>query len=84
MTSVMLLANLFITPFYMGVDRSAVVELIPSVLLPFNLIKSVINASLTLLIYKPITKAFGRLGLTERKRYKEGSGLRTTLLTLSA
>lgn len=82
-TVTMLLANLLITPFYMGVDRSVVIELIPSVLLPFNLIKSVINASLTLLIYKPVTKAFGGLGLIARKQRVEGNGLRTVILTLS-
>ena len=82
-TTVMLMANLCITPYYMHVDRSVVVELIPGVLLPFNLLKSVINASLTLLIYKPMTKAFGRLGLIERKQNKRGSGLRTVILSLS-
>ncbi len=81
-TAVMLVANLFITPYYMGVERGVVVELIPSLLLPFNLIKSVVNASLTLLIYKPITAAFGRMRLTERKVYDKSQGLRSIILTL--
>ena len=79
---VMLLANLFITPYYMGVPRSMVVDLIPSLLLPFNLIKSVVNASLTMLIYKPMTSAFGRMRLTERKVYDKSQGLRSIILTL--
>ena len=81
-TAIMLLANLFITPYYMGVERGMVVELIPSLLLPFNLIKSVINASLTLLIYKPITAAFGRMGMIERKTFSKENSLRSILLVL--
>ena len=81
-TAIMLLANLFITPYYMGVERGMVVELIPSLLLPFNLIKSVINASLTLLIYKPITAAFGRMGMIERKTFSKENSLRSILLML--
>ncbi len=80
--AVMMLANLFITPLFLQQPREAIIDLMPTVLLPFNLIKSVINASLTLLIYKPVTKAFGRLGLTERKQQRVGSGLRTVILTL--
>ena len=81
-TAIMLLANLFITPYYMGVERGTVVELIPSLLLPFNLIKSVVNASLTLLIYKPITAAFGRMGMIERKTFSKENSLRSVLLVL--
>ena len=39
-TAVMLLANIFITPFYlelMGAPRSMAIEMLPTVLLPFNL-----------------------------------------------
>ncbi len=81
-TAVMLLANLFITPYYMHTPREMVIEMIPALLLPFNLIKSVVNASLTLLIYKPITAAFGRMKLTERKTYNKSQGLRSVLLTV--
>ena len=62
-TAVMLLANVFITPYYMGVDRSVVVSLIPKLLLPFNLTKATLNASITLLIYKPIVTAMRRAGV---------------------
>ena len=55
MTAVMMLANLFVTPFYMGVSRGDVVALIPTMLLPFNATKSILNASLTLCLYKPMT-----------------------------
>lgn len=87
-TAVMLLANLFITPYYIGMTdigaaRSAVVDMIPTLLLPFNLIKSVVNASLTLLIYKPVTAAFARMRLVEKKVYSKGAGTRSVILMLS-
>ena len=37
-TSVMILANLLVTPYYMGAPTEAVVAMIPTVLLPFNFI----------------------------------------------
>ena len=82
--AVMLLANIFITPFYMGATADAVINLIPTMLLPFNAVKSVMNAALTLLIYKPITQAFFKLTLTEKKAYNSGNGLRTIILMVSA
>ncbi len=64
---VMLTANLFITPYYMGVDRTAVTEMIPSLLLPFNLCKAFINASLTMMIYKPVTSVLKKSGIISSK-----------------
>lgn len=55
-TAVMLLANLLITPYYMGATVADVAALIPKVLLPFNLVKSVLNAAIVLLFYKPLSK----------------------------
>ncbi|MBR3968090.1 MAG: ECF transporter S component [Clostridia bacterium] len=70
MTAVMLVANIFITPFYMGVARSQVAAMIPSLLLPFNLIKGVVNAAITMIIYKPITTALKKVGLTNNATSK--------------
>lgn len=63
--AVMLVANLFITPYYMGVTQEAVAELIPKVIFPFNLVKTILNASITMLIYKPISKVLKRMGLSK-------------------
>ncbi len=60
MTGMMLLWNYFITPFYMGVPREVVAGMLLPVFLPFNLIKGALNASLTLLIYKPLANALRR------------------------
>ncbi len=55
--AVMMAANLLITPYYMNVTLDTVKTLIPTLLLPFNATKSVLNASLVLLLYKPVTTA---------------------------
>ena len=70
MTAVMLVANIFITPFYMGVARSDVAAMIPSLLLPFNLVKGVVNAAITMIIYKPITTALKKVGLSNNATAK--------------
>lgn len=66
MTGVMILANLWITPYYMHAPTEAVVALIPKLLLPFNLVKSVLNAGIVLLLYKHLSKALRRAGFLPR------------------
>ena len=56
MTATMLLWNYLITPLYMNVSRDAVAGMLTTVFLPFNLLKSGINAALTLLIYRPFIR----------------------------
>lgn len=57
MTAVMLAANLVITPFYMHVTVSEVAVLIPTLLLPFNLVKAIFNSALVFILYKPLSTA---------------------------
>ncbi len=61
-TAVMVSANLLVTPYYMGVSVAEVGALIPKLLLPFNAVKAVLNASLVLCVYKPITRILKRTG----------------------
>ena len=65
MTALMLLWNYFITPYYMGMPREAVAAMLVPVFLPFNLIKSALNAAIAMLIYKPVSRALRQIGLTE-------------------
>ena len=60
-TVIMCGMNLLVTPFYMGVERSAVVAMIPTIILPFNLLKSGINALLTFMLYKRISGFLHRI-----------------------
>ncbi len=71
MTAVMMLANLLVTPYFMGVGVSDVAKLIPTLLLPFNLTKGVLNAAIVLFLYKPLSNSFKRIGLIEKKKESE-------------
>ena len=57
MVLIMLSLNLLITPLYTGLPRPQVAGMIPTLLLPFNLIKGTVNAALVLILYKPIRRA---------------------------
>ena len=65
MTAVMMVANLLVTPYYMGVPTATVAALIPKLLLPFNLIKAILNAAIVLLLYKPISRILRRGGMID-------------------
>lgn len=83
-TIFMMLANMLITPHYMGVSTDAVVKLIPTLLLPFNFVKSLMNASVMLIIYKPITSLLRRIGLMKTKESNYKFGLKAIILTIVA
>lgn len=54
-TIAMILMNLLIDPIFYGYTYAQVMALVVPVLLPFNIIKTIINSILCLLIYKPIS-----------------------------
>ena len=72
MTAVMLVWNWLITPIYMGQPREFVATLLIPYFLPFNLIKGGINATLTVLLYKPIVNALRKAKLVEPSGGKGG------------
>ena len=80
----MLLWNYFITPLYMGVPRETVAAMLLPAFLPFNLIKAALNAAITMLVYKPISRALRRTGLLEARPdaapAPKGHGLRASLI----
>ena len=65
MTGAMILWNYIMTPIYMGVPRDVVVGMLPTVILPFNVIKAGINMALTLIIYKPISLILHKAGVVD-------------------
>ena len=82
-TAVMLLANIFITPLYFQMPREAVIAMLPTLLLPFNLCKSVLNASIMLLVYKPFTTALKKAGLVSTKdNVKYKLNVKTVMLSI--
>jgi riboflavin transporter FmnP len=59
----MLLWNYIVTPIFMGIPRVAVQAMLIPIFLPFNLIKTGINGTVVLLLYKPVIMALRRAGL---------------------
>ena len=65
MTAVMMVANLFITPLYTGMTTEDVANKIPTLLLPFNLVKATLNAAITALLFQPVRTALHRVKIVE-------------------
>ena len=65
--AVMLLWNYLITPIYMHMDRSVVAAMLPTVFLPFNLVKGGLNMALTLILYKPVVTALRKARLAPER-----------------
>jgi riboflavin transporter FmnP len=63
MTVVMLILNLVITPIYTNLPVETVMEMIPPLLLPFNLTKATLNSALVMVLYKPISTALKCAGM---------------------
>ncbi|MBR6767712.1 MAG: ECF transporter S component [Clostridia bacterium] len=70
MTAVMLAWNYILTPIYMGYPRAAVAEMLIPVFLPFNLLKGLLNAGFTMLLYKPVSTALRRNRLISHEQEK--------------
>ena len=56
-TAMMIPLNLLITPIFTGQSIEAVVGLLTPLLIPFNFAKSVLNAAVVMVLYKPIVTA---------------------------
>jgi riboflavin transporter FmnP len=55
MVIMMCIWNIIVTPIFMGIPRSSVLQMIIPVIIPFNLIKSGINSIVTFIVYKKIS-----------------------------
>ena len=84
MTAVMLLWNYLVTPIYMGYPREAVAQLLLPAFLPFNLLKSGLNAAFTFLLYKPVVTALRKSGCIEGAEQRGGGRHRGLLLLAAA
>lgn len=70
----MLLWNYIVTPIYFQMPREAVVKLLLPGILPFNLLKSGINAGITIFIYKrfvTLLRSKNMLGTTDENHKKD-------------
>ena len=89
MTALMLCMNLLVVPLYTpGVDTATVAAMLPTLLLPFNLTKAVMNAALVLILYQPVSTAlrYAHIKLPGQKSEvapQKGSWRTNLLMTLA-
>lgn len=75
----MTLANIVITPYYLEFTtgmplqaaKDTVTALLPTTIIPFNVVKSIFNASLVMFLYKPVSKALKGMGLAKSTTQKK-------------
>ncbi len=83
MTGVMLILNLLVTPIYMNVPVAVVKDLLLPLLLPFNLVKAMLNAAVVLVIYKPLSTALKNIKVLDGKHEKFVFDVKTILLLIA-
>ena len=72
LAAVMLLWNYLITPLYMtDFSRAQIAAMLPTIFLPFNLVKGGLNMAVILLIYKPVVTALRKARLAPESRSQE-------------
>ena len=76
LTAVMLLWNYLITPLYMtNFSRGDIAAMLPTIFLPFNLVKGGLNMALILVLYKPVVTALRRAKLVpESQTLQQNTG----------
>ena len=74
LTGVMVLWNYLITPIYMKIPREVVASMLPTVFLPFNLVKGGLNMAVILLLYKPVVTALRQAKLLPESTHSSGAG----------
>ena len=71
MTVTMLVWNYIVTPIYFGMPREAVVSILLPGILPFNLLKAGMNATITMLLYKPIVQILRHSNLVDKSDHRD-------------
>ena len=84
MTAVMLAWNYILTPIYMGYPRAAVAEMLVPVFLPFNLLKGLLNAAFTMLLYKPVSTALKKTRIIVAEGEKASSKTFRPIVVISS
>jgi riboflavin transporter FmnP len=65
--TIMTLWNIIVVPLYMKTPIEVIMPMIPTVFIPFNLLKAGLNVGFILLLYKPLTNALKKSGLVTEK-----------------
>ena len=82
--AVMLCFNLLVTPLYLETTRAFVADMILPTLLPFNAVKTVVNAGFTMLLYKPVTQAMVKAKVYKKSQQTSFSAYKTLLVSLAS
>lgn len=78
----MVIWNYIVTPIYYGMPREAVIAMMVPGIIPFNLLKSGLNAGITLFLYKPVVSALRYTNLVDKKEGSENKYLGFLILGL--
>lgn len=64
---IMIILNIFVTPLYFGMPVAApmVMEMLPTLLLPFNFAKALMNSAIVMFVYKPMVTMLKRIGIVK-------------------
>jgi riboflavin transporter FmnP len=84
MTVAMMLMNYFITPIYMGIPRHIVADMLIPVFLPFNLLKGGLNATVAMILYKPVVTALRNAKLLPASAMPEANSKLSKWLILAS
>jgi len=71
-TAVMMLWNYILTPVLMGWPREQVVAILIPGIMPFNLIKGILNSAMAMLLYKPIRRSLEKSRMIPEKPLANG------------
>lgn len=63
--------NLYITPLFLGTKKEAILKILLPTILPFNLIKVLVNSFITFLLYKRVQKVFLKIIPNKNKQENE-------------
>ena len=80
-TATMVILNLVVTPIYTGMPTATIAAMIPTLFLPFNFTKAVLNAALVLILYKPISRALKATKMLESRPQTANIDKKSQLLT---
>ena len=80
-TGVMVLLNPIIVPLYSGASRELVISMLPTLILPFNFAKTLMNSAIAMLLYKPIINAMRKSRLIPKSEHKTEFN-KTSVMTL--
>lgn len=85
-TGVMLLLNTFVAPFYFGLSLfdPYIMNMLPTLLLPFNLAKALMNSAIAMYLYKPLLAALREARLLEGTTKNMFTFNRNTKIILAA